>query len=96
MGGRGEGDEVEEGVAERPMWKMLSAAINRFVTRSYEQASTEPAGKKPAKAIAPAPGAPRPPELLTGEGVEQQFQRAAQLLRSGNKAAAEEAIHLAV
>jgi len=78
------------------MWKLLAAAINRFVMRSYEEASTAPAVKSPVGETVPRPLVAKGPELLTREGVEQHFQRAVQLLESGNNAAAEEAIQLAV
>jgi tetratricopeptide (TPR) repeat protein len=77
------------------MWKLLAAAINRFVVRSYEEASTDPAAKGPSGGSS-RPVAARGPEPLTREAVEQHFQRAVQLLQSGNNAAAEEAIQLAV
>src|SRR5260221_13008810 len=77
------------------MWKLLAAAINRFVTRSYEEAETAPA-KGPVKLPSPPPSTSKGPEPLTREGVEQHFQRAVQLLQSGNNAAAQEAIQLAV
>src|SRR5260221_648572 len=78
------------------MWKLLAAAINRFVMRSYEEAATEPAAKGPSGMSAPRSVVAKGPEPLTREAVEQHFQRAVQLLQSGNNAAAEEAIQLAV
>src|SRR5258706_13315005 len=76
------------------MWKLLAAAVNRFVMRAFDEASTEPSAKGAASASARQSAGG--PEWLNREEVEQQFQRAIGLLQSGNAAAAEEAIQLAV
>jgi tetratricopeptide (TPR) repeat protein len=75
------------------MWKSITAAINRLVQKSYDEAAaakpTPPTGAAPdVRAHAHAPAhAP-----VTREELQQKFQQAVLLLQAGNRAAAEQTI----
>ena len=77
------------------MWKVISAAVNRFFLKSFEEASTD----KPAKS-ALAIDTPRANVNvaipLNRDVLHQQFQQAIQVMQGGNAAAAGQIIQAAV
>jgi tetratricopeptide (TPR) repeat protein len=76
--------------SERLMWKNISAAVNRFVAKSFDEAAVDkPAAVGPSRSPAAAVFAPRvSPVLISRDQLEEQFQRAAQLIKGGSAAAA--------
>ena len=83
------------------MWKALAAVVNRFVTQAYEEADAERrasvpvAGLDSAPPSHPAAAMTNAPELANREFLESQFQRAFQLMQSGNPSAARQLIRAA-
>src|SRR5690349_10099188 len=61
------------------MWKSISAALNRLVQKSYDEAEA----KKPAR----APSATTPAGTVTRDQLQQKFQQAVLLLQAGNPTA---------
>ena len=84
------------------MWKVISAAINRFVLKSFEEAATD----QPAKIrAAVAPDSEGHASLSDKSGgaasrdrddLARQFQQAIQVLQGGNGSAAEQIIQASV
>lgn len=84
------------------MWKALSAVVNRFVLKAYEDAAAERTAADPpqspdsAASIHPAALNASVPAPVNREYLEQQFQRALQLMQAGNAPAAQHMIRAAV
>ena len=78
------------------MWKAIAAVVNRFVTQAYEEAATETAATAktaPAVSGAAISGTLAP---VDREYLEQQFQRAIQLMQGGNPPGAQQMMRAAV
>jgi tetratricopeptide (TPR) repeat protein len=83
------------------MWKNISAAVNRFVAKSFEEAAVNPAaserGSGEGKSTAAAAFAPKTTAVLMNRDLlEEQFQRAVQLVKGGSAAAAQQLMRATV
>ncbi len=77
------------------MWKVISAAVNRFILNSFDEAATD----KQSRSVSAAPAFPGnrgDAAIQNQDFLNQQFQQAIQVLQGGNGAAAEQIMQTAV